>query len=133
MLHNEFLFENICFDTVENKPFKNKNKQIICRCHCIDYSSPIYDLPSTHPQPRDSVLFFSPAVVPNLIFSNFFRRSSRYREEREMGRTGSLAWVRFDMACIGLWSCLINQSSQRASRFVLIFFIPKMRFPICQR
>ena len=30
-----------------------------------------------------------------------------------MGRTGSLAWVRFDMACIGLWSCITKQSSQR--------------------
>ena len=41
---------------------------------------------------------------------------------------GSLAWMRFDMAYIGLWSCMIKHSSQRTSRFILIFFLHRNAF-----
>ena len=33
---------------------------------------------------------------------------------------GSLAWMRFDMAYIGLWSSITMQTSQRASIFIVI-------------
>ena len=36
---------------------------------------------------------------------------------------GSLAWIRFDMACTGLWSCNIKQSTQRPSKFILMILI----------
>ena len=41
---------------------------------------------------------------------------------------GSFAWIRFDMAYIGLWSCMIKHSSQRTSRFILIFFLHRNAF-----
>ena len=57
---------------------------------------------------------------PYIIFDRY---DSFYGWTKSKG-LGSLAWMRFDMAYIGLWSCIIMQSSQRTSIIMLIFISP---------